>query len=61
MRTPRGPQANATILALNPDFGAMAIRIGPETDLQEGLTPLGCALLSLSNEVCQHLFGLPFQ
>ena len=61
MRTPRDPQANADILALDPDFGAMAIRIGTETFSQEGLTPLDCAFLCLANDVCQHLFGLPFQ
>jgi 4-carboxymuconolactone decarboxylase len=61
MSTPADKETNQDVVAIDPDFGAMAIRIGTETFSQEGLTPLDCAFLCLANDVCQHLFGLPFQ
>ena len=61
MRTPADKEVNQDVVAIDPDFGAMAIRIGEETFSQEGLTPLDCGFLCLANDVCLHLFGLPFQ
>ena len=31
MRTPSDPEANQAIVALDPDFGALAIEVGTET------------------------------
>ncbi len=61
MRTPSDPEANQAIIALDPDFGAIAIEVGTETWSLQGLTPRDCAFLCLAADVCNHLFGLPFQ
>jgi alkylhydroperoxidase/carboxymuconolactone decarboxylase family protein YurZ len=61
MRTPADPEANQAIVALDPDFGVIATEVGTETWNLPGLTPQDCAFLCLTADVCNHLFGLPFQ
>lgn len=61
MRTPSDPEANQAIIALDPDFGAIATEVGTETWSLQGLTPRDCAFLYLAADVCNHPFGLPFQ
>ncbi len=61
MITPKDSQVSQGILALDADFGAMAVRVGTETWSIKELDPQDCALLCIVNDVCNQTPGLPFQ
>lgn len=61
MITPKDSQVSQGILALDADFGAMAVRVATETWSIKELDPQDCALLCIVNDVCNQTLGMPFQ
>jgi 4-carboxymuconolactone decarboxylase len=61
MLTPKDPQVSQGVVALDADFGAMAVRVGTETWSIKELSPQDCALLCIVSDVCNRTLGLPFQ
>jgi len=61
MITPKDSQVSQGILALDADFGAMAVRVGTETWSIKELDPQDCTLLCIVNDVCNQTSNMPFQ
>lgn len=61
MITPKDSQVSQGILALDADFGTMAVRVGTETWSIKELDPQDCALLCIVNDVCNQTLDMPFQ
>ncbi|MCJ8013452.1 carboxymuconolactone decarboxylase family protein [Paenibacillus sp. KQZ6P-2] len=61
MITPKDKEANQGVLAVDPDFGKMAVQVGTEAFSLKGLAVKECTLLCLVNDVCNNTLDLPFQ
>lgn len=51
MLTPKDPQVSQGVVALDADFGAMAVQVGTETWSIKELSPQDCALLCNEHQV----------
>lgn len=61
MKVPSDTSANQDIMAIDPDFGQMAVQVGSEVWGLTELSPKECAFLCLVADVCSQILDLPFQ
>ena len=61
MKLPSDKSAHQDIMAIDPDFGRMAVQVGSEVWGLAELSPKECAFLCLTADVCNQLLDLPFQ
>jgi alkylhydroperoxidase/carboxymuconolactone decarboxylase family protein YurZ len=61
MKLPSDKSANQDIMAIDQDFGQMAVQVGSEVWGLAGLSPKECAFLCLAADVCHQILDLPFQ
>ncbi|MCB9077744.1 MAG: carboxymuconolactone decarboxylase family protein [Anaerolineaceae bacterium] len=61
MKLPSDKSAHQDIMAIDPDFGRMAVQVGSEVWGLAELSPKECAFLCLTADVCHQILDLPFQ